>query len=67
MLVSVARLRLDHECLHIRRALAMNSEKNMPVRVMNAAGYVQKIPAVEVSPPTVLILAPPSNTSMADL
>jgi hypothetical protein len=28
--------------------LAMNSEKNMPVLVMNAAGYVQKIPAVEV-------------------
>lgn len=26
---------------------AMNSEKNMPVLVMNAAGYVQKMPAVE--------------------
>jgi hypothetical protein len=25
----------------------MNSEKNMPVLVMNAAGYVQKMPAVE--------------------
>jgi hypothetical protein len=45
----------------------MNSEKNMPVRVMNSAGYVQKIPAVEVAPPTVRILAPPSNVSMADL
>jgi hypothetical protein len=57
----------ENHCLHIRRALAMNSEKNMPVRVMNSAGYVQKIPAVEVAVPTVLILAPPSNTSMADL
>jgi hypothetical protein len=45
----------------------MNSEKNMPVRVMNSAGYVQKIPADEVGPPTVRILAPPSNVSMADL
>lgn len=45
----------------------MNSEKNMPVRVMNSAGYVQKIPAVAFGPLTVLIPAPPSNTSMADL
>jgi hypothetical protein len=58
---------LQKECLHIRRALAINSEKNMPVRVMNSAGYVQKIPAVEFAPVTVRILAPPSNTSIADL
>jgi hypothetical protein len=32
---------------NIKMALAMNSEKNMPVLVMKAAGYVQKIPAVE--------------------
>jgi hypothetical protein len=58
---------LEDSCLHIRRALAMNSEKNMPVRVMNSAGYVQKIPAVEFAPVTVRIPAPPSNVSMADL
>lgn len=45
----------------------MNSEKNMPVRVMNSAGYVQKMPAVEFSPPTVRMPAPPSYVSMADL
>jgi hypothetical protein len=56
-----------YKCLHIRRALAMNSEKNIPVRVMNSAGYVQKIPAVEFAPVTVRIPAPPSNVSMADL
>jgi hypothetical protein len=33
---------------NIKIVEAINSEKNMPVRVMNAAGYVQKIPAVEV-------------------
>ncbi len=32
---------------------AMNSEKNWPVFVMNGAGYVQKIPAVDVAVPTV--------------
>lgn len=45
--------------------LAMNSEKNMPVRVMNDAGYVQKIPAVEVASPTVRVSGPPSKTSIA--
>jgi hypothetical protein len=30
---------------NIRIELAMNSEKNMPVLVMKAAGYVQKMPA----------------------
>jgi hypothetical protein len=58
---------LENNCLHIRRALAMNSEKNMPVRVMNSAGYVQKMPAVEFAPVTVRIPAPPSKVSMADL
>jgi len=67
MSVWLAQTHLEKDYLHIRRALAMNSEKNMPVRVMNSAGYVQKIPAVEVALPTVRILAPPSNTSMADL
>jgi hypothetical protein len=33
---------------NIKIVEAINSEKNIPVRVMNAAGYVQKIPAVEV-------------------
>jgi len=31
----------------IRIVEAMNSEKNIPVLVMNAAGYGQKMPAVE--------------------
>lgn len=46
---------------------AMNSEKNWPVFVMKGAGYVQKIPAVEFSSPTVRIPTPPSYTSIADL
>ncbi len=32
---------------NIRMVDAMNSEKNIPVLVMNEAGYVQKMPAVE--------------------
>ena len=52
---------------NIRIVLAMNSEKNIPVRVMNEAGYVQKMPAVDVFRPTVRISRPPSKTSMADL
>jgi hypothetical protein len=41
---------------------ARNSEKNMPVRVINGAGYVQKIPAVAVSeyPGTVRSAGEPS-------
>jgi len=35
--------------LHISSVLAMNSEKNCPVLVMNSAGYVQKMPAVAFS------------------
>ncbi len=31
---------------NIRMVDAMNSEKNIPVRVMKAAGYVQNIPAL---------------------
>lgn len=34
---------------NIRIEDARNSEKNIPVRVMNGAGYVQKMPAVAVS------------------
>lgn len=56
-------------CLHIRSVLAMNSEKNIPVLVMNSAGYVQKMPADALGekPGTVRIPAPPSKVSMADL
>jgi hypothetical protein len=40
--------------LFTKIVLAMSSEKNMPVFVMKAAGYVQNMPAVEVLPPTLL-------------
>lgn len=52
---------------NIKIALAINSEKNWPVRVINGAGYVQKIPAEDVLRPTVRKPWPPSNTSMADI
>ncbi len=32
---------------NIKMVEAMNSEKNIPVRVMKAAGYVQNMPPVE--------------------
>lgn len=45
---------------NIRIVLAINSEKNCPVLVMNGAGYVQNMPADEVFKPTVRRSGPPS-------
>ena len=51
-----------------RMAVAMNSEKNSPVLVINVAGYVANTPALALDekPGTVRAAAAPSKTSIAD-
>jgi hypothetical protein len=52
---------------NMRSELAINSENNCPVFARNGAGYVQKMPADDVSSPTVRMPRPPSKVSMADM